>query len=219
MIWSDNLDNIIPICRDFEDKLIKLVWRARPALSSSASAITAGSLGSVLPSSAPSYQNLTEKIGIVDVRAVEAAEKEQEAKEVRAKANKGFNWFGWTTSKGKKGLSSGDRTEKLGDAEADGPESRPIRLFAPIYGGLGAGLSLFFVGSGVNILVREWMLDGSLTRFALLATAPFLFCVSLVRTPALLTSRFLNCFLLVLLVAGHYQFVFRYWSCCTIPRE
>ena len=42
VIWSDNLDNIIPICRDFEDKLIKLVWRARAPLPSSASAITAG---------------------------------------------------------------------------------------------------------------------------------------------------------------------------------
>lgn len=175
------MDGIIPVCRDFEDKLIKLVWRARPPLSSSASAITAGSLGSVLPSAAPSYQNLTEKAANVDVRAVEAAEGQQEAAAVRAKAKKGFNWFGWTTSKGKKGLSSGDRTEQLGNAEADGPEARPIRLFAPIYGGLGAGLSLFFIGSGTNILVREWMLDGSFIRFALLVTAPFLFCVSLVR--------------------------------------
>ena len=30
------------------------------------------------------------------------------------------------------------------------PEPRPIRLFAPIYGGLGAGLSVFFIGSGIS---------------------------------------------------------------------
>lgn len=31
VIWSDNLDSIIPTCKDFEDRLIKLLWRSRPA--------------------------------------------------------------------------------------------------------------------------------------------------------------------------------------------
>ena len=34
VVWSDNLDGIIPICRDFEDNLIKLVWSQRHSLTS-----------------------------------------------------------------------------------------------------------------------------------------------------------------------------------------
>ena len=113
----------------------------------------------------------------------------QERAKAADEAKKGFSWFGWRTSKGKRGLTSGDRTEKI-DIESgdDTPEPRPIRLFAPVYGGLGAGMSLFFVGSGLNILVREWMLDGDTTRFALLATAPFLFCVSLFFSLQVITN-------------------------------
>ncbi|KAH8113145.1 glycosyl transferase family group 2-domain-containing protein [Phellopilus nigrolimitatus] len=194
IVWADDLDNIIPLCRDFEDKLIKLVWRARPPLSSAASAVTMGSAGSIGLSNslAPSYQNLTgltDKSSEASSPTKERVIDEKEAAEkaaALANAKKGFSWFGWRTTKERKGLTqpsmgSGGRTEKLGDYEAgeDGPEARPIRLFAPIYGGLGAGMSIFFVGSGINIMVQEWMLDGNATRFAILATAPFLFCVSL----------------------------------------
>ncbi|KAJ7864633.1 hypothetical protein B0H14DRAFT_2736153 [Mycena olivaceomarginata] len=42
-----------------------------------------------------------------------------------------------------------------------------MRWLAPFYGGLGAGLVLFFLASG------------DYTRFTLMATAPFLVCVSL----------------------------------------
>jgi hypothetical protein len=80
---------------------------------------------------------------------------------------------------------------------ANGPSSRPMRMFAPVYGGLAAALSLcecdairlicgcssilVFVGSGVSVLITESVLDGTYKRFALLATAPFLFCVAIVR--------------------------------------
>ena len=40
---------------------------------------------------------------------------------------------------------------------------------------------LVFVGSGLEVLIAEWRLDHDFTRFALMVTAPFLFCVSLVR--------------------------------------
>ncbi|EJD00578.1 uncharacterized protein FOMMEDRAFT_91587 [Fomitiporia mediterranea MF3/22] len=178
VIWADILDNIIPIARDFEDKLVKLVWRVRPPLSPSTSAITAGSIGT--PSTSLSQRNLNEK------RKSEDDSEEQESIEVQqrakaaADAKRGFSWFGWRTTKDRHGLTTGARTEKI-DIEAgdDVPEARPIRLFAPVYGGLAAGMSLFFIGHGVNILVQEWMLDGNKTRFALLGTAPFLFCVSL----------------------------------------
>ncbi|KAG1733862.1 glycosyl transferase family group 2-domain-containing protein [Suillus paluster] len=34
VVWSDSLDTIIPIARDFEDRLIRLLWRSRPPLPS-----------------------------------------------------------------------------------------------------------------------------------------------------------------------------------------
>ena len=37
-----------------------------------------------------------------------------------------------------------------------------------------------FVGSGTSILIVESTLDETFTRFALLVTAPMLFCISLV---------------------------------------
>ncbi|KAL5522229.1 hypothetical protein ACEPAF_2086 [Sanghuangporus sanghuang] len=190
IVWADNLDHIIPIVRDFEDKLIKLVWRARQTMPSSASAITAGSLGTLSPSSAPSQQNLNEKPRSGSEADSEEQERlTQERVKAAAEAKRGSSWFGWRTTKGKRGLTSGDRTEKL-DIESgnDTPEPRPIRLFAPVYGGLGAGMSLFFIGSGLNILVREWMLDGDTRRFALLATAPLLFCVSLFFSLQVITN-------------------------------
>ncbi|KAH8116831.1 glycosyl transferase family group 2-domain-containing protein [Phellopilus nigrolimitatus] len=202
IVWADNLDYIIPVCRDFEEKLIKLVWRARPPLFS-ASAVTAGSLGSIgVPSSpAPSYQNLTglsekDSSGSLPAKEVIVDESEiAEQKTALSQAKKGFSWFGWRTTKGKRGLTqpsqgSGGRTEKLSDPEAgeEGPELRPIRLFGPIYGGLGAGLSILFIGSGTSILVQEWILDGNASRFALLVTAPFLFCVSLFFSLQVITN-------------------------------
>ncbi|KAG2336626.1 hypothetical protein BDR05DRAFT_896462 [Suillus weaverae] len=34
VVWSDSLDTIIPIARDFEDRLIRLLWRTKPPLPS-----------------------------------------------------------------------------------------------------------------------------------------------------------------------------------------
>lgn len=39
-----------------------------------------------------------------------------------------------------------------------------------------------FIASGVSILIAEFKLDRGFARFALLATAPFLVCVSLVSS-------------------------------------
>lgn len=160
LVWSDNLDTIIPTCRDFEDKLIKLVWRARPPLSSSASALTAGSLGSMstaLQSSASasaSAQNISsqEKLS-PGQRAGDAAPAEHADAPAKTDAPKKRSFlFGWRVT----GSAAKTGAKKTGekDVEAWKPEPRPLRLFAPIYGGLGAGLSVFFIGSGLNVLIQ-----------------------------------------------------------------
>lgn len=153
IVWADNLDYIIPICRDFEDKLIKLVWRSRPATSSAASGITSGSIGSLglspSASASPSTTNLSEKLvssGSAPSTpgnngALSAAERAEETRKGQAK--KKSNWFGWRVA---------TKEEKMDEkgVEDGKPEPRPIRLFAPIYGGLGAGLSIFFIASGTS---------------------------------------------------------------------
>lgn len=126
VVWSYNLDNIIPTCRDFEDKLLKLVWTQRmAAVGSLASSLAASPVGS--------EQNLTERATTIinekEVAAI-AKEKEQSGKENRQKRRFGgiFSYF----------VSNKEDVEK----NADGPSYRPMRLFAPVYGGLAAALAI-----------------------------------------------------------------------------
>ncbi|EKM60565.1 uncharacterized protein PHACADRAFT_110066 [Phanerochaete carnosa HHB-10118-sp] len=161
VIWSYNLDDIIPTCRDFEDKLIKLVWSQRMSMF--------GSLGSEIDTSpVSSEQNLK---AIVDEKEIEtlAKEKEQSGKDSRTTAKHTFGGiFSYF-------VSNKQDVEK----SAEGPSSRPMRMFAPVYGGFAVALALFFIGSGISVLIVESTLDENFTRFALLVTSPFLFCVSL----------------------------------------
>ena len=81
----------------------------------------------------------------------------------------------------------GRKTTVIIEEPPDGqPSPRPIMLYAPIYNGLAFGLSLFFIGNGINVLLIEWQLDRDFTRFALCAVIPLLFCVSLVSRPPLM---------------------------------
>ncbi|TBU42496.1 glycosyl transferase family group 2-domain-containing protein [Dichomitus squalens] len=167
VVWTYDLDSIIPTCRDFEEKLIKLVWTRRSAFASLAS--------SAAPSTVASNVNLTEK-------TVEATSEKPGAvvpapKELKAPKKRGCNIFGYW----KANASDVEKT-------ADGPSPRPMRMFAPVYCGLGAGLSLFFIGSGVSVLLEESLLDGYWPRFALLVTVPFLFCVSLFFSLMIVTN-------------------------------
>jgi hypothetical protein len=38
IIWSESLERIIPLCQEFEDKLIKLLWRSRAVFNNTSSA-------------------------------------------------------------------------------------------------------------------------------------------------------------------------------------
>lgn len=75
-------------------------------------------------------------------------------------------------------------------------------MFAPVYAGLGAALSLckcfrrftltaylprllVFISCGISMLISEYRLDHEYKRFFVLVTVPFLFCVSLVRIDSL----------------------------------
>ncbi|OCH85863.1 hypothetical protein OBBRIDRAFT_739097 [Obba rivulosa] len=154
-VWSYNLESIIPTCRDFENKLIQLVWKHRSTFSSLMNSATA--------SATASDAELNEKPKEdADVETKEVVVKADKSK--KKKRNCGLGYF----------VSSKDDVEK-----ADGPSNRPTRLFAPVYNGFGAGLSLYFVSTGIDTLIQESALDGSYVRWALCVTIPVLFCVSL----------------------------------------
>jgi cellulose synthase/poly-beta-1,6-N-acetylglucosamine synthase-like glycosyltransferase len=169
IVWSDQIESIVALCADFEEKLVKLVWRSRTA---SASIITAGSIpASVTPSTTASDVNLAEKpsppssLPSITEAATTAAASQP------ATATKSRWWSSWK-------LGKRPTAPVIRDAEKQST-ARPLRLLAPFYNGIGAGLSVFFIASGLEVLLAEWRQDGDYRRFALMATAPFLVCIAL----------------------------------------
>lgn len=176
VIWTDDFDTIVPLAREFEEKLIKLVWQNRVAFS------------------APSSTIQTPADTSSDVMLNEKAECNIPEPTARDQAPKKSKWnFGWKLS------STGPATPKDDDSEKGVPGYTPrrMRMFAPFYNGLGCALSIcrlyprssfflrthhssVFIASGVNIMLQEFALDPTYNRFGLLITAPFLMCVSIV---------------------------------------
>ncbi|KIM63238.1 hypothetical protein SCLCIDRAFT_761985 [Scleroderma citrinum Foug A] len=165
VVWADQFDNIIPLFRDLEDKLIKLVWGNRHLKSPTSSRPG-------VSSTIVSDVDFPEK-EIVDEEIPVTAKEQANAKSQDKPKIKASKFWSWRTS------SPGAHPS---DPEKDGlpnKDPRPVRLFAPFYCGLAVALSTFFIGSGVSILLAEWVLDNNYMRFALVVTTPFLFCVSL----------------------------------------
>ncbi len=128
VVWSYDLNTLIPTCRDFEEKLIKLVWDHRGDLPSSAPWVETSSIAS-------SDVNLTEKVK--EQHAEAEAKEVRDALEAEATARnkppKKPRFWGMSYFVANKG-----DVEKI----ADGPSPRPIRLFAPFYNGFGVALSI-----------------------------------------------------------------------------
>ncbi|KAA1477055.1 hypothetical protein DENSPDRAFT_867478 [Dentipellis sp. KUC8613] len=174
VVWADAIDTIIPICSDFEERLIRLLWRARPGPGSGASHPSSfsgvlsrtetASAHSLLPTGAPTSSaahsgggalagGAGKSLGVRRTWYGRKVEVEVEVQEVVA------------------------RDGAVEDLE--GPEKRPAVLYAPVYNGIAAGLSLVYCGNGVKILIEEWRQDGSFVRFALVVVLPLFFCISM----------------------------------------
>ncbi|KAJ6567737.1 glycosyl transferase family group 2-domain-containing protein [Mycena vulgaris] len=166
VVWSESLDAIIPTCQDFEDRLIKLLWRSRPT--GPASSMPGSLAGSVLShSSLPTRPSESRPY---DPEKPNNPSEDSNEK-LRTKTRVRRNWYG---------KKVGVTTTTVGtDVEAGLRDRRAAKLYAPVYNGLAAGLSFVFIGSGVKTLLQEWTLDGSFIRFALCAMVPLLWCVSL----------------------------------------
>ena len=198
VVWSDNLHSIIPQCLEFEEHLIRLVGTQRHsmmALDIGPSIPTTPAAASAWTSVANSKANSASDVELNEKpKEQESAPAPVPAPEQNAKPISGGSLWGWRIG------SRAKRAPTARDIEKGGASPRPTRYFAPVFSGLGLALStcaislsieLFldadqqlpvFIGNGVNILLEEFRLTHTYTRFALLATAPLLFCVSLVSS-------------------------------------
>ncbi|KAF9219278.1 hypothetical protein BS17DRAFT_789594 [Gyrodon lividus] len=161
VVWSDSLDTIIPIARDFEDRLIRLLWRNRPPLTSSVLSRTPSAPASV---SGRSHSHLgTPRAHEKPIESNSPSPTPQQFKRT---------WYG------RKLPMSASEIEK-GMQE---PLKRTTMLYAPIYNGLAAGLAAVFMGNGVKIVLQEYELDQNYMHFVLLVLIPLLFAISLFFT-------------------------------------
>ena len=127
VVWADSFENIMPLCRDLEEKMIKLVWRHRHSVARSETPTGSADVSAV-SSVATSNVNLTE-------RAV--VEKERANTSATSKPNAAWRWHWRSTLKTDAPRSSDP--EKEG---AEEKEPRPVRLYAPFYCGLAVALSI-----------------------------------------------------------------------------
>jgi hypothetical protein len=130
VVWSDDLEGIIPLCRDFENHLIKLVWSHRNSLSG----ITPGPsiVGTPAQTSA---MNSALDVALNDRPRNSDSSPEAEA-DPRARPISGGSLWGWRLG------TRARRAPEPRDPEKGGASARPTRYFAPVYSGLGLALSI-----------------------------------------------------------------------------
>jgi len=121
VVWTDDFDTIIPLAREFEEKLIKLVWKNRLAFSA--------------PNSAQQSMAATSSdVGLNEKTSLETPEPT-----ARDKAPKKSKWrFGWKLSSNQPAVPKDEDPEKGGSEYVP----RRMRMFAPFYNGLGCALSI-----------------------------------------------------------------------------
>ena len=123
VVWTDDFDTIIPLAREFEEKLIKLAWKNR--LTRSAPSSTYQS-----PTATSSNVCLNEKAGSSISEATA-----HDGTQTTSKWSPGWKLF----ANRRAPVDPKDQDPEKG-ATASNP--RPMRLFAPFYNGLGCALSL-----------------------------------------------------------------------------
>lgn len=124
VLWSDDLDGIIPLCRDFEERLIKLVWRARGVVS-----VLPSELSSSID---PSDDDLAEKSKEASSEPIPVVDKGYTSRGANATTKSLWKLFSWRST----------RSEHVKDIEQAVPRSRHMRLIAPLYNGLGCALAI-----------------------------------------------------------------------------
>ncbi|KAF8967308.1 glycosyl transferase family group 2-domain-containing protein [Flammula alnicola] len=180
VLWSYNLETMIPLCKEFEEKLIKHIWRTRTVSHRPASSVASGTpsgISAVVVSPDGSQTALNEKVHGVRVGAVEVKPEREEpaaTEAAPAPAPAQRSWWSWRLQ------PRPPTTNSVGDVEKGGKQKeRKLVLIGPVYAGLGAGLAAYFMTSGVAVLLEEYALDHDFTRFALIIILPVIYCVSI----------------------------------------
>lgn len=168
VIWAEALDRIVPLCQDIEERLIKLLWRARPVAAGQSPSLGAsqmsaysgsahgsladhgGSSDTAHPMSPATFGSLKRGLYGEQGRGLEP-EETQKLKNEKSKGsveNMNKSERRWTrTWYGKKVLKREAVSTRDEDADLEGlavleSERRPVRLYAPLYNGLAAAIAL-----------------------------------------------------------------------------
>ncbi|KAG6878989.1 hypothetical protein C0992_006047 [Termitomyces sp. T32_za158] len=164
VLWSYALESMIPLCKDFDEKLIKHIWRTRQIARKSAPP-------SIVVSSPPDTPSSASEVALNEKTPEAKPEEEAPAPQPEKKSS----WFSWRLQpKTREAQPDADDAEKGGQRK-----ERKLMLFGPFYAGCGAGLAAYFITGGISVLLNEWALDGDPRRFALIATLPVIYCVSI----------------------------------------
>lgn len=155
VIWSESLERIVPTCHDFDERLIKLLWRSRLPLSRAGTSSPASS--SVTPSvdgHTPSFT--AEGKPLSRVGSAQAISLRHAGVHSRVYGMNGDETMVDEKGKGKEKLDEGEtihhpkkikrtwygkKYEQEIDLECQYTK-RPTRLFAPFYNGVAAAMSL-----------------------------------------------------------------------------
>ncbi|KAF8063260.1 glycosyl transferase family group 2-domain-containing protein [Lyophyllum atratum] len=151
ILWSYALETMIPLCKDFDEKLIKHIWHTRKVARKS-----------IAPT--PLSASATPAESTADLNGKEAAPAPMAEKKPAVKRG----WWSWHLQpRADAPAPSGNADPEKGRGKR---KERKLILLGPLYAGCGAGLSTYFMSGGVTVLLEE---------FALLVTLPIIFCVSL----------------------------------------
>jgi len=153
VVWADGPDTIIPTCNDFEERLIKLLWRARPGFGATPSASShpasyadSASGHSLIPvtargSATPSERRVPFGRSTPGADAINGDVEKALAKassEPRAVRTGKRRWYGKRVVVQENRFSNAEDAIELEFAS----EKRPTMLYSPLYNGVAAALSL-----------------------------------------------------------------------------
>ncbi|KAK7037791.1 hypothetical protein VNI00_010752 [Paramarasmius palmivorus] len=192
ILWSfgssndDGVAEVVDLCKEMEEKLIKYVWRTRGVPKRGpASYSTVNSRPHTRESSHVDLVDSHEFVasgpfGMEDIdrsaalihrfgETPETKEANPAPKATPVKKPSKWNPLRWWK------LSSPTPDPE----KEDGGEKRKHVLLGPFYAGTGAGLALYFITSGISVLVEEYILDGNASRFALIVVLPVIYAVSI----------------------------------------
>lgn len=138
VVWSDSLNTIIPLTKDFDEKLIQLVWSIRVSANGipTAGSVTPAEVASPVlgtPITSMSDVHLREPTSAELLSPMPATKEVVPVEPPKTKTKSKGSLWGWRIR---------DKADQAqGDVEsASGVSPRPVRLFAPLYDGVGAGL-------------------------------------------------------------------------------